>query len=498
MKEVSEDTREWLRQKWVRIGAGGKILGACGDREEGEGKPKCLPLAKAQSMSKKDLKSAVARKRKKDPNVEREGKAKFVATFKEELSPKEIENAKKFLIGKQPEPKPRAMTVRGLIDLHRKLHNPANTNERGPYDRDVKPDVKEEYIIEKNEPTNPKLWSQAKSLAKKKFKIYPSAYANLWASKWYKKQGGGWKTLKEDVHPNLQKYFNQPTGFFSGLLAKGREKDFYGKIVAAHQAIEASGAKSGLSSIPKGKGSSRIVLIHNNGATVVNSSTGERETSPSVVKIAYPGWADKEQPFLNKIIRDISGHILGVRQNGKEIDPDKIPHSVVQSNGTNEDGSHNITVNPNGVFPGHYENDVNNRWIHSPYVGPATHKDVRETFEGTGIQGTADLGAFLKYSSLRKEGYSHKEATGTMNISDNFSNVLNNAYESSHPELSRFRDASPFINEDIHIDNLGMMEHPFTGKKSLVVLDHGANPEIMSSYETATKRVEKRLEREMK
>ncbi len=42
-------------------------------------------------------------------------------------------------------------------------------------------------------PTNPSLWSKAKAAAKKKFKVYPSAYANAWASKWYKGKGGGWK-----------------------------------------------------------------------------------------------------------------------------------------------------------------------------------------------------------------------------------------------------------------------------------------------------------------
>ena len=45
----------------------------------------------------------------------------------------------------------------------------------------------------KNKPTNPSLWSRAKALAKKKFDVYPSAYANAWAAKWYKKRGGGWK-----------------------------------------------------------------------------------------------------------------------------------------------------------------------------------------------------------------------------------------------------------------------------------------------------------------
>jgi len=56
----------------------------------------------------------------------------------------------------------------------------------------------EEYIEEKNVPTKPSLWSRAKSLAKQKFDVYPSAYANGWASKWYKNHGGGWKTVSED------------------------------------------------------------------------------------------------------------------------------------------------------------------------------------------------------------------------------------------------------------------------------------------------------------
>ena len=51
----------------------------------------------------------------------------------------------------------------------------------------------EESIEEKNVPTNPTLWSRAKSLAKSKFDVYPSAYANGWAAKWYKSKGGGWK-----------------------------------------------------------------------------------------------------------------------------------------------------------------------------------------------------------------------------------------------------------------------------------------------------------------
>jgi len=52
-------------------------------------------------------------------------------------------------------------------------------------------------LMEKNKPTKPDLWAQAKSKAKSKFKVYPSAYANGWAVKWYNEQGGGWKSVNE-------------------------------------------------------------------------------------------------------------------------------------------------------------------------------------------------------------------------------------------------------------------------------------------------------------
>lgn len=41
-------------------------------------------------------------------------------------------------------------------------------------------------------PKDAALWSRAKAAAKRKFKVYPSAYANAWAAKWYKEKGGTW------------------------------------------------------------------------------------------------------------------------------------------------------------------------------------------------------------------------------------------------------------------------------------------------------------------
>lgn len=39
-------------------------------------------------------------------------------------------------------------------------------------------------------PSNPSLYARVKSEAKRKFKVYPSAYANGWIVKEYKKRGG--------------------------------------------------------------------------------------------------------------------------------------------------------------------------------------------------------------------------------------------------------------------------------------------------------------------
>ena len=41
-------------------------------------------------------------------------------------------------------------------------------------------------------PTNKALYNRVKAEAKRKFKVYPSAYANGWLVREYKKRGGGY------------------------------------------------------------------------------------------------------------------------------------------------------------------------------------------------------------------------------------------------------------------------------------------------------------------
>ena len=44
--------------------------------------------------------------------------------------------------------------------------------------------------------TNPALYARVKAQAKRKFKVYPTAYANGWLVRTYKKRGGGYRTKK--------------------------------------------------------------------------------------------------------------------------------------------------------------------------------------------------------------------------------------------------------------------------------------------------------------
>lgn len=53
-------------------------------------------------------------------------------------------------------------------------------------------------------PNNPALWAKAIAQAKRKFDAHPSAYANGWAAKWYKANGGTWSAKKD-----LRNWFNE-------------------------------------------------------------------------------------------------------------------------------------------------------------------------------------------------------------------------------------------------------------------------------------------------
>jgi uncharacterized protein YecT (DUF1311 family) len=148
--KLKEDLRQWFNPKhpkggWKRINSKGEAVGPCA-REPGEPKPKCMSNEKRAKLNKKERASAVASKRKHDPNPERKGAPINVSNFGKGKISEDMEN-----------------------------------------------------LNEKNVPTSPEKWAQAKAQAKSKFDVYPSAYANGWAAKKYKEMGGDWKSVSEAV-----------------------------------------------------------------------------------------------------------------------------------------------------------------------------------------------------------------------------------------------------------------------------------------------------------
>jgi hypothetical protein len=81
-------------------------------------------------------------------------------------------------------------------------------------------------LEEENKPTNTKLWSRAKALARQKFDVYPSAYANGWASKWYKSKGGGWKSVSEEVELEEATKLQSENGNIIAVILSWRGKTY--------------------------------------------------------------------------------------------------------------------------------------------------------------------------------------------------------------------------------------------------------------------------------
>ena len=70
------ELKKWREQKWVRIGTDGKIKGPCGTSKNKKNPDRCLPLAKAKRLSKREL-AAIAKKKKASG-----GKTQFVSNTK--------------------------------------------------------------------------------------------------------------------------------------------------------------------------------------------------------------------------------------------------------------------------------------------------------------------------------------------------------------------------------------------------------------------------------
>ena len=112
---IKEDLRNWFDPKhpgggWKRINSKGEAIGPCA-REEGEPKPKCMSNAKRAMLSKKERASAVAAKRRHDPDPERKGEPINVSSFGKGKISEESNKKQKLLSDKNG--KPRLFFIRG-------------------------------------------------------------------------------------------------------------------------------------------------------------------------------------------------------------------------------------------------------------------------------------------------------------------------------------------------------------------------------------------------
>jgi len=76
--------KNWLKQDWVRIGVDGSIKGKCGTSKNKKMPDRCLPRAKAMSLSKAE-RAATARKKK---SGQRKGKTVVANTPKAKVRSK--------------------------------------------------------------------------------------------------------------------------------------------------------------------------------------------------------------------------------------------------------------------------------------------------------------------------------------------------------------------------------------------------------------------------
>ena len=58
------ELKKWRDQNWVRIGTDGKIKGPCGTSKNKKNPDRCLPMAKAKSLSQSQ-RAATAKKKKR-------------------------------------------------------------------------------------------------------------------------------------------------------------------------------------------------------------------------------------------------------------------------------------------------------------------------------------------------------------------------------------------------------------------------------------------------
>jgi hypothetical protein len=161
VESLLKSLTEWFGEKWVDISRPKKGGGfePCGRNDAKTGKyPKCVPASKAARMTPEEIASAVRRKRTAESTQSRDGK------------------------------------------------KPINVS------------TDKEKVEKANVPTDPALYARVKAEARAKFDVYPSAYANAWLVREYKKRGGGYRVTKENVEKVAEDLMEEEAALADALM----------------------------------------------------------------------------------------------------------------------------------------------------------------------------------------------------------------------------------------------------------------------------------------
>jgi hypothetical protein len=236
IEQLDENLRKWFKEKWVRFGPDGKIRGACARGSDKEGKPKCLPQSKAHSIGKKGRKYAGAKKRREDPNPERSGKAKNVATKKK--SNEDIQVNEKW-----SEKYKDSINCSNPKGFSQKAHcagkkKNEDMNENIPFNECPKcrgPIVHESMMTEKQDACYHKV--------KSRYKVWPSAYASGALVQCRKKGASNWGTGGKKNESSIMKGLVNEEEYVLTLYIDGKPSAKYGIDQEAKKEMERLKAK---------------------------------------------------------------------------------------------------------------------------------------------------------------------------------------------------------------------------------------------------------------
>lgn len=212
LDDIVKNLDTWFRERWVDISRPkpGGGFEPCGRSDASTGKyPKCVPAARAARMSPEQIRSAVQRKRRAESTQTREDKKPiYVSTEKREVSTQERERlaSRGAAMPDGSYPIATVQDLRNAIQSFGRAKNPAAVKRhiiRRARALGAIKELPESWTggemqkASRNVPTNPSLYARVKAEAKRKFDVYPSAYANAWLVREYKRRGGGYRAVSK-------------------------------------------------------------------------------------------------------------------------------------------------------------------------------------------------------------------------------------------------------------------------------------------------------------